>query len=82
VGAWFQYGQKDYFLGGHPLWQVFRSVYQMTNSPYFISGLALLAGYSWAFLRRVEGPISPELVRFIRAEQMARLKSFLRGKKK
>jgi poly-beta-1,6-N-acetyl-D-glucosamine synthase len=82
LAAWFKYGQKDYFLGGHPLWQVFRSFYQMTNSPYIVSGLSLLAGYSWAFLRRVERPISPELVHFIRAEQMVRLKSFLRGKKK
>lgn len=79
--AWFKYGQKDYFLGGHPLWQIFRSIYQMTNSPYVISGLSLLAGYSWAFLRRVERPVSPELVNFIRAEQMTRLKSFLCGLK-
>lgn len=81
LAAWFKYGQKDYFLGGHPLWEVFRIFYQMTNSPYVIGGISLLAGYSWAFLRRIERPISPELIHFIRAEQMARLKSFLRGGK-
>lgn len=80
--AWFKHGEKDYFLGGHPLWQVFRSFYQMTSSPYIISGLFLLAGYSWAFLRRVERPISPELIRFIRAEQITRLKSFLGSERK
>ena len=30
----FRHGQKDYYLGGHPLWQVFRSAYQMTRPPF------------------------------------------------
>ena len=72
----FRHGQKDYHLGGHPLWQIFRSAYQMTRSPYAIGGLSLLAGYSWALLRHRERSVSPELVRFSRAEQMARLKGF------
>ena len=34
--AWrlFRHGKKDYYLGGHPLWQVFRGAYQMTRRPY------------------------------------------------
>ncbi len=38
-GAWFRYGKKDYALGNHPFWQVFRSVYQMTKKPYLVKGL-------------------------------------------
>lgn len=75
--AGFRHGEKDYFLGGHPLWQLFRAVYQMGRRPYLVEGASLLAGYTWALLRRVERPVSPELMRFHRAEQMARLKSFL-----
>lgn len=70
----FRHGQKDYFLGGHGLWQFCRSLYQMTRPPYVVGGLALLGGYSWAFARRVKRPVSAELVRFHRAEQMARLR--------
>ncbi len=73
--AQFNYGQKNYFLGGHPLWQLSRSFYQMTNKPYFIGGLLLFAGYTWGFLSRMERPISRELMKFYREEQMKRLKN-------
>jgi len=71
----YRHGQKDYYLGGHPLWEVLRSAYQMTRRPYLVGGLCLLAGYVSAFARRAKRPISDELVRFNRAEQMARLKA-------
>ena len=38
----YRHGQKDYYLGGHPLWQAFRSVYQMTRPPSVIGGACLL----------------------------------------
>ncbi|HLG59271.1 MAG TPA: glycosyltransferase family 2 protein [Vicinamibacterales bacterium] len=72
----FRHGQKDYYLGGHPLWQIFRGVHQMRRRPYLFGGVSIVAGYSWAFLRRVQRPVSPELMRFHRAEQMDRLKRF------
>jgi poly-beta-1,6-N-acetyl-D-glucosamine synthase len=73
----FAYGNKDYILGGHPLWQVFRCTYRMTKRPYVIGGVALLAGYVTGFLRRAERPVSPELMRFHRGEQMLKLKTIL-----
>lgn len=76
----FRHGQKDYNLGGHPIWQVLRSVYQMTRPPYVIGGVSLLLGYAWAFLRFKQRPISPELLRFNRAEQMSRLKGVFLGR--
>jgi len=75
--ALYRHGQKDYYLGGHPMWQLFRSVYQMTRSPHLIGGCCLLAGYVMAKVRGVKRPIPDELVRFNQAEQMARLKGFL-----
>lgn len=73
---WFKHGRKDYFLGGHPLWQIFRVLYQMSKRPYIIGGVCLLLGYTWAGLTGVERPISKELMEFIRKEQMQRLKAF------
>jgi predicted glycoside hydrolase/deacetylase ChbG (UPF0249 family)/GT2 family glycosyltransferase len=72
----FRLGQKDYVLGRHPLWELFRSFYQMTRRPFVLGGSTLLAGYVWAMVKRVERPVSKELVRFQRREQMARLKRF------
>jgi biofilm PGA synthesis N-glycosyltransferase PgaC len=76
--ARFRLGKKDYYLGGHPLWELFRGIYQMKQKPYLLGGLFLLAGYSWGFLRRAEKPIKKELIAFHRREQMNRLKTLFR----
>ena len=72
--AEFRVGQQDYNLGGHPLWEVFRALYQMKLKPYILGGALIYAGYVWAFLKRCERPIDQELVDFRRKEQMQRLK--------
>jgi glycosyltransferase involved in cell wall biosynthesis len=74
----FSYGEKDYYLGGHPLWELFRVAYRMTKRPYLIGGMALYLGYLWAFLRQIERPVTDELMRFHRREQMLKLKAILR----
>ncbi|MBS1806267.1 MAG: glycosyltransferase family 2 protein [Acidobacteria bacterium] len=78
VNARFKYGVKDYRIGNHPLWEAFRACYQMTRSPICIGGLALGAGYFWGALRRVERPVSRELVAFHQREQLQRLKKLFR----
>jgi glycosyltransferase involved in cell wall biosynthesis len=75
----FSYGQKDYYLGGHPVWELFRAAYRMTKRPYLLDGFALGSGYLWAFLRRVKRPVSDELMRFHRKEQMHKLRAILRS---
>jgi glycosyltransferase involved in cell wall biosynthesis len=77
--ARFRDGAKDYALGGHPVWELFRTAYQMTKVPFVAGGLMLLAGYVWEMVRRVERPVSAELVEFRRREQMRRLWKFLTG---
>ena len=53
------------------------SIYQMTKKPFVVGGPALSAGYLWACVSRAERPVSVELMRFLRREQMLRLKGFL-----
>jgi glycosyltransferase involved in cell wall biosynthesis len=73
----FMYGKKDYYMGGHPVWQLFRCSYRMAKKPYLLGGIALFAGYVAAALGRTERPVSDELMRFHRKEQMATLKAIL-----
>jgi len=75
--SFINYGRKDYCLGNHPLWELFRVVYQMTRKPLILRGSLLFAGYAWALLMRMERPISAELIRFHQHEQLQRLKSVL-----
>jgi hypothetical protein len=49
----------------------------MTKRPYVIGGVALFAGYVTGFLSRAERPVSRELMRFHRSEQMMKLKTIL-----
>ena len=77
LGAYFKLGGQDYYLGGHPLWQVVRASFQMTRRPYFVGGFLLLLGYISSWLRRCERPVSAELIRFHRGEQLQRLKGIL-----
>lgn len=78
LAALFSYGEKDYYLGGSPWWQLFRVAYRIIKKPVLTGGLALLFGYCWAALRRMERPVSSELMRFHRREQMKKLRAILR----
>ena len=77
VAALFSYGEKDYYLGGSPLWQLFRGAYRMISSPVVAGGSALLLGYGWAAVKRTRRPVTPELMRFHRREQMKKLRAVL-----
>lgn len=79
LGARFHYGKKDYFLGGHPLWQLFRGTFQMAKPPYLVGGLALMAGYAWCWASRKPRAVSRELMQFHRGEQLSRLKRTFAG---
>jgi glycosyltransferase involved in cell wall biosynthesis len=76
----FKDGSKDYSVGTSPIWELFRMAYQMTKKPLILGGLMTGAGYVWSVVRRVERPVSAEMVEFCRREQMKRLKAFLSGK--
>jgi biofilm PGA synthesis N-glycosyltransferase PgaC len=67
-------GRKDYLLGNHPLWEIFRSVYQMAHRPYLIGGFLVLAAYFWNAIRGVERSIPDELMAIRRSDQLKRLR--------
>jgi len=76
--ARFHYGRKAYYVGGHPLWELPRGVFQMRTPPYVVGGACFVAGYLWAALTRLHRPVSPELMAFHRNEQLTRLRRLLR----
>jgi glycosyltransferase involved in cell wall biosynthesis len=77
LASLFSYGEKDYYLGGSPVWQLFRVCYRSVKHPFLVGGFALLAGYCWAALRRMRRPVSRELMCFHRREQMKKLRAIL-----
>jgi hypothetical protein len=85
VGAMFQYGERAYYLGGSPIWHTCRCLFRMTRKPFVTGGASLMAGYIYAALRRTKRPVSREMIRFHRKEQMHKLgaicKAVLRRRK-
>ena len=79
LSALFSYGEKDYYLGNSPIWELFRVAYRIAKKPRITGGLALLLGYSWAAVRRTKRAVSPELMRFHRQEQMTKLNAVRRS---
>jgi biofilm PGA synthesis N-glycosyltransferase PgaC len=77
IAASFSYGEKDYYLGSSPIWQLFRVLYRSTKQP--MEGAALFSGYLWAAARRVDRPLSRDLMLFHRREQMKKLRAIFRG---
>jgi len=75
LGALFDYGMKDYYLGNHPLWEILRLGYRAAKKPVVIGSIALGLGYGWAALIRMKRPVSEELVQFHRGEQLQKLRA-------
>jgi len=75
----FHYGRKAYYVGGHPVWEFLRGMFQMKERPFVLGGFCFLAGYGWAAVTRMHQPVSSELMAFHRDEQMARLRRLFRG---
>ena len=78
LGMRFHYGRKAYYVGGHPLWECLRALFQVREKPFVLGGVWFIAGYMWAALHRNERVVSPELMHFHRAEQMARLRGIFK----
>jgi glycosyltransferase involved in cell wall biosynthesis len=76
--ARFRHGQEEYLVGGHPLWQLLRGVFQMRNPPIVVGGICLTLGYAAAWVTRQSSSVPPDLRAFHRREQMARLKMLMR----
>lgn len=70
-------GQGAYYIGYHPLFLFVRSTWRMTSRPYVIGGCAMIWGYVASWLTGSE-QVEPELVRFVRRNQLRLLAPLLR----
>lgn len=73
--ARYRAGIRDYTIGYHWLFEITRMVKRMTDKPYVLGALVTLVGYFSALVRRVDRPVSDELIAFLRQEQLSRLKA-------
>ncbi|RJQ58215.1 MAG: glycosyltransferase family 2 protein [Desulfobacteraceae bacterium] len=79
VGVKFKAGIKEYLIGYHPVFQMLRAASSLTAKPAVFGSMAWICGYYWAFLKRFKRPVSNDFVRYLRSEQLRRIRSALPG---
>jgi biofilm PGA synthesis N-glycosyltransferase PgaC len=70
----YQLGIRDYALGYHPLFEFVKCVGRITEFPFVAAAAARIAGYCAATLRKRPRALPPDLLAFVRREQMQRLR--------
>ena len=72
-GAMAKNGRGDYVCGYHPLFEIVKCLFRLVQKPYIIGSLALFYGFVTGYLKRVPRVDDPEMIRFLRQQQMNRL---------
>jgi GT2 family glycosyltransferase len=70
----YRQGVRDYTLGYHPLYMWAKTAIRLRERPYVVGSLASITGYLHAWLRGEGRELPGELQKFIRREQLQRLK--------
>ena len=66
-------GRIDYVYGSHPLWMMAKAMVRLFKPPLFMGSFALIYGYITAFLQHCPQVDDPELIKYLRRQQLARL---------
>lgn len=66
-------GRGDYVCGYHPLFMMAKCIFRLVQKPYLIGSLGLLYGFITGYLKRIPRVDDPELIRFLRRQQVNRL---------
>ena len=74
---WYREGMLDHSLGSHPLFEVFKLVRRIQCKPYVLGAAVQLWAFAWAHARREARCVSPEMMRYLRREQIDRLRGLL-----
>ncbi|MGZ4954854.1 MAG: glycosyltransferase [Methylobacter sp.] len=72
-GVRFNKGTMNYALGYHPLFNALSCLWRVTDHPFAVGSMCVMAGYIWAALRGCERQVPQEFVDFLRNEQLRRL---------
>jgi poly-beta-1,6-N-acetyl-D-glucosamine synthase len=70
---WFKNGLANYITGYHPLFMFLKCVTRLSQRPYIVSALALWCGFLSGYFKGVSQVDDPDLVRYVRQQQVNRL---------
>ena len=70
---WVKNGRANYIVGYHPLFMFFKCVRRLFERPYVIVSAGLWYGFVTGYFSRAPRHQEPEVIRYLRREQMRRL---------
>lgn len=76
----FRQGIMDYSLGSHPLFECVKCIRRVGEKPYMIGAFIRMCGFVWPYLNKQQRLVSNDFVEYMRADQLALLKSFFTSK--
>ena len=71
--SWVKNGRANYISGYHPLFMLARCASRLVQKPYLVGAAGLVYGYLTGYLKRMPQVNDPELIRYLRHQQMGRL---------
>jgi glycosyltransferase involved in cell wall biosynthesis len=72
--SWFRQGLMDFSLGSHPVFELARLARRIPSRPYVLGAGARLCGFTWAYCSGKKRTVPDEFVKFLRAEELQRLR--------
>jgi len=76
----FKMGQMDYIMGDFLIFQFIRCTIRAFKKPYILAGMAMMAGYVWAFLTKRKKIPEKNLRKYMQSQQLSKLISRLRSR--
>lgn len=70
---WFKNGRADYIAGYHPVFMMAKCIKRAFQIPPFLEAMGIMSGYVTAYLKGIPRVGDPDLILYIRREQMRRL---------
>ncbi len=72
-------GIMDYAVGSHPLFEIVKCTRRIKERPFFIRSVLRMYGYMQSWLKGQERAVAPEVMAFLRREQLERIRSYAFG---
>jgi glycosyltransferase involved in cell wall biosynthesis len=70
----FRNGKLFYHLGSHPAIELIKSAQRIFEKPFFLVAITRICGYALPYFKRQKRPVSDNFVKYMRKEQIARLR--------
>jgi len=71
-------GVMDYYMGVHPLFEMFRLARRCRSKPYFLGALTRLVAFTGAYYKREQRQVPDQFISYLRREEMERLAGYFR----